>query len=227
MPTMCWCSVTQLCPTLCNPMDCCMPGFPVLHHLTGFAQTHVLWVGDAMQPPFPLSSLSPPALNLSQHQSLVQWVGSSYQVVKKYPKFEHPLQHQSFQWIFSLLSFRIDRFNFLAVQGTQESSPAPQFESINSLMLSLLHGPTLKSINDCWKNHSFDYVHLRWQSDIFVFSTLSRFVIVFLSRSNCLLISLLQSLFIVILELRKIKSITVSIFPHLFTMMWWDQMLWC
>ena len=76
----CCCSVAQSCPTLCNPMDCNMPGFPVLHHLPELAQTHVHWIGDAIQPSHPLLSPSPPALNLSQHQGLFQWVSSSHQV---------------------------------------------------------------------------------------------------------------------------------------------------
>ena len=76
----CW--VTQSCPTLCDPMDCSTPGFPVLHHLPEFAQTHVHWVNGAIQPSHPLSSPFPPALNLSQHQGLFQWVGSSHQVAK-------------------------------------------------------------------------------------------------------------------------------------------------
>ena len=79
------CSVTQLCLTygcsLCDPMDCHTPGFPVLHYLLEFAQTHVHWVGDAIQPSHPLSPPSPLALNLSQHHSLSQWVSSSHQVV--------------------------------------------------------------------------------------------------------------------------------------------------
>ena len=57
----CFCSVTKLCLTVCNPMDCSMPGFPVLHHLPEFAQTHVHWLGDAFQPSHPLSPSSPPA----------------------------------------------------------------------------------------------------------------------------------------------------------------------
>ena len=67
-----WCSVTQSCPTLCDPMDCCTPGLPVLHHLPELAQSHVHRVGDAIQPSHPLSSPSPLALNLPQHQGLVQ-----------------------------------------------------------------------------------------------------------------------------------------------------------
>ena len=74
----CCCSVTKSCLTLWKPM----PSFPVFHHLPEFTQTHVHWVSDAVQPSHPLSSPSPPALNLSQHQGLFQWVGSSHQVAK-------------------------------------------------------------------------------------------------------------------------------------------------
>ena len=70
-------SVTQSCPTLCDAVDCRAPGFPVHHQLLEFTQTHVHWVGDAIQPSHPLSSLSPPAFNLSQHQGLFQWVSSN------------------------------------------------------------------------------------------------------------------------------------------------------
>ena len=74
-------SVAQLCPTLCNPLDS-MPGLPVHHQLPELAQTHVHWVGDAIQLSHPLLSLSPPAFNLSQHQGLFQWVSSSHQVTQ-------------------------------------------------------------------------------------------------------------------------------------------------
>ena len=70
----CYCSVAKLCLTLCNPMDCSTPGLPVPYHLLEFAQTHVHWVGDAIQPSHPLSSPSPSAFSRSQHQGLVQWV---------------------------------------------------------------------------------------------------------------------------------------------------------
>ena len=102
----CYCSVAQSCPTLCDPMDCSVPGFPVLHHLTEFAQTHLHWVGDAIQPSHPLSSPSSPVFNLSQPQGLFQWVISSYHVAKV---LELQLQHQSFQWIF--------RVDFLKLSG--------------------------------------------------------------------------------------------------------------
>ena len=78
----CCCSVTYSCPTLCNPMDCSTPGFSVLHYLPEFSQTHVHRVSVAIQPSHPLSSSSPPALNLFQCQGLFQWVGSSHQVAK-------------------------------------------------------------------------------------------------------------------------------------------------
>ena len=80
---------------LCDPMDRSTPGLPVHHQLPEFTQTHVRWVGDAIQPSHPLSSPSPPTLNLSQHQGLFQWVNSSHEVAKV---LEFQLQHQSFQW---------------------------------------------------------------------------------------------------------------------------------
>ena len=83
-------SVTQLCPTPCDPMNYSTPGLPVHHQLPEFNQTHVHWVSDAIQPSHPLSSPSPPALNLSQHQGLFKWVSSSHQVAKV---LEFQLQH--------------------------------------------------------------------------------------------------------------------------------------
>ena len=78
-PMLFGCSVTQLCPALCDPMECSTPGFPVHHHLLEFAQTHVHWVSHAIQPSHPLLFPSPPAFNLSQHQGLFKWVNSSHQ----------------------------------------------------------------------------------------------------------------------------------------------------
>ena len=89
-------SVTQSCPTLCDPMNCSTPGLPVHHQLPEFNKTHVHGVSDAIQPSHPLSSPSPPALNLSQLQGLFKWVSSSHQVAKV---LEFLLQHQSLQWI--------------------------------------------------------------------------------------------------------------------------------
>ena len=126
-------SAAQSCPTLCDPMDCNMPGFSV-HQLPEHAQTHVHCVRDVIQSSYPLSSPSPPAFNLSQHQGLFQWVSFLHQVAKV---LEFQLQHQSFQWIFrTMISFRIDWFDLLAAQGTlksllqHHSSKASQFTSI-------------------------------------------------------------------------------------------------
>ena len=88
-------SVAQSCPTLCSYMNYCTPGLPVHHQLPECTQTCVHWVGDAIQPSHPLSSPSPPAFNLSQHQGLFKWASSSHQVAKV---LEFQLQHQSFQW---------------------------------------------------------------------------------------------------------------------------------
>ena len=132
-------SVAQSHLTLCNPMNRSTPGLPVHHQLPESTQTHVHWVGDAIQPSHSLSSPSPPALNLSWHQGLFKWVNSPHQLAKV---LEFQLQHQSLQW-----TPRTD---------SQESSPTPQFKSINSLVLSFLYSPTLTSIHDYWKNHSLD-----------------------------------------------------------------------
>ena len=89
-------SVTQSCLTLFDAIDHSMPGFPVYHQLLELTKIHVHWVGDAIQPSYPLSSPSPPTFNHSQYQGLFQWVSSSHQVAQV---LELQLQHQSFQWI--------------------------------------------------------------------------------------------------------------------------------
>ena len=136
--------------------------FTVSHSLL---RLHVHWIDDAIQPSHPLS---PPslALSLSQHQGLFQWVGSSHQVAKI---LEFQLQHRSFQWIF--------RTDFLkdwlvwshSPRDSQESSPTPQFEGINSLVFCLLYGPAHTTICDHWEDHSLDYTDLCQQSDVSAF----------------------------------------------------------
>ena len=160
-------SVTQSRPTLCDPMNRSTPGLPVHHQLPEFTQTHAHRVGDAIQPSNPLSSPSHPAPNPSQHQGLFQWVNSSHEVAKE-PEFQ--LQHQSFQW-----TPRTDLLQDGPVRSpcsprdSQESSPTPQFKSINFSALSFLHSPTLISIYDHWKNHSLDQTDLCWQSNVSAF----------------------------------------------------------
>ena len=121
-------SVTQSCPTLCDPMDCSMPSLPVHHQLLEFTQTHVRRVSDAIQPSHPLSSPSPPAPNPSHHQSLFQRVNSSHEVAKV---LELQLQYHSFQ--------RNPRADLLqnglvgspcSPGDSQESSPTPQFTRV-------------------------------------------------------------------------------------------------
>ena len=114
----CCCSVAKSCPTLCNPMNCSMPGFPVLHYLPESAQIHVHWISDSIQPSHLLSSPSLLALNLSPDQDLFQWVGSLHQVAKvwRFSLSTSPSNEYS-----GLTSFRIDWFDLLAVQGTLKS----------------------------------------------------------------------------------------------------------
>ena len=146
-------SVTQLCLTLQTHV-LQNARLPVHHQLPELAQTHVHPVSDAIQLCHPLSSPSPPAFNLSQHQGLFKWVSSSRQVAKV---LEFQLQHQSFQWI-----FRTDLLydglvgSPCSPRDSQESFPTSQFKSINSSVLNFLYSPTLPSILDYWKNHWFD-----------------------------------------------------------------------
>ena len=131
------------------------------------AQTHVHRLDDAIQPSHPLSNPSLSALSLSQHQGLSQWVGFLHQVAKI---LELLLQHHSFQWTYSgLISFRIEWFQLLAVQRTLKT--LLQHHSSNALILwySAFFMVQLTSVYDCWKNHSFDYTDLCWQSDISAF----------------------------------------------------------
>ena len=151
----------------CDSMDCSNPGFPVHHQLPELAQTHVHQVSDAIQPSHPLSSPSPLALCLSQHQGPSQWFSTSHQVAKV---LEFQLQHQSFQWI-----IRADFLQDWLVGSPcspwdfQESSPAPQFEKHQffDALPSLWSNST--SIHDYWKNHTFDQMDICWQIDVSVF----------------------------------------------------------
>ena len=148
-------------------MDYSRIGFPVLHYVPVFAQTHVHWISDTIQLSYPLPPPLPSAFNLSQHQGLFQWVGSLHHVAKV---LELQLQHQSFQWI-----FRVDFLEDWLVSSpccprdSQESSPAWYFKTINSWVLSFFYAPMITFIVDYWKNHSFDYTDLCWQSGISAF----------------------------------------------------------
>ena len=93
----CCLSIAHLCLTLYDPLDCSIPGLPVLHYLLEFAQTHVYWIHDTILPSHPLSLSSPPAHNLSQNQGILQWVSCLHQVAKV---LELQFQYQSSQRIF-------------------------------------------------------------------------------------------------------------------------------
>ena len=149
-------------------MDCSMPGLPVHHQLPELAQTHVHWAGDAIQPSHPLLSPSPAVFNLSQHQGLFQWVSSVHQVAQVL-KFQ--FQHRSFKFPLRLTGWiscspRESQESSPKKKKKKESSPIPQFKSINSSVLSFLHSPTLTSIHNYWKNHSLDWTDLCWQSNV-------------------------------------------------------------
>ena len=134
-------------------MNYSMPGFPVLYYILEYVQTHVHLVSDAIQTSNHHFLLLLPSIFPS-----IRIFSSELDLCIRWPK------DQNFSFNISpsnkysrLISFRIDLFDLLAVQGTQVSSPAPQFESINSFVLSFLYGPTLTFIHDYWKNHNFDY----------------------------------------------------------------------
>ena len=145
------CSVAQTCPTLCDLMDFCMPGFPVLHHILELAQTHVHWVSDASNH----LVLCCPLLLLPSIFPIVRVFSNELTLHLRWPKY------WSFNFSISpsneysgLISFRID-WSPCSPRDSQESSPIPQFKSMNFSVFSLLC-PTLTSIHDYWKNHTFD-----------------------------------------------------------------------
>ena len=164
-------------------MNCSTPGLPVHHQLPESTQTHVHWVGDAIQPSHSLSSLSPPALNLSQHQGLFKWVSSSNQVAQV---LEFQLQHQSFEWT--------PRTDLLAVQGTlnsllqHHSSKTSILRCSAFIIVQLSHpymttGKTIALYRQTFVDNVMSLL----------FNMLCRLVITFLPRSKHLLISWLQS----------------------------------
>ena len=135
-----------------TPMDCSMPGFPVHHQLPEPTQTHVHWVGDAIQPSHPLSPPSPPDFSLSQHQGLFQWVSFLHQVAKVL-EFHFNISHSN--EYSGLISFRMDWLDLLAVQGTLKSLLQHHSSKASILQHSAFFIVQL-SQHDYWKNHSFD-----------------------------------------------------------------------
>ena len=144
-------------------MDYSTLGFPVLHHLLEFAQLMCI---ELVMPSSHLVLCHPLLLLSSVFPSIRVFSNESALHIRwpKYWSFSFSISPSS--EYSGLISFRIDWFDLLIVQGTLKSSLKPQFESINSLAFSLLYGPTLTSIHDCWKNHSFDFTNLCQQSDV-------------------------------------------------------------
>ena len=193
-------------------MDCSMPDFPVLHYLPEFAQTHVRWVGDDIQPSHLLSLTPPLALNLSQHQGLFQWVGSLHHMAKSLSVGASasasvlPMNIQGWSplgwtgWV-SLLSKGLSNL------PQHHSSKASVLQCSAFFMVQLSHSDT---------NTGKTTALTRWifASKVMslLFNMLFGFVITFLPRSKHLMISRLQSSCTVILELPKIKFVTVSTF---------------
>ena len=179
-------------------MGCRTAGLPVHYQLPELAQTHIHWVGIAVQPSHPLSSPFPPAFNLSWYQGLFQWVRPLHQGAKV---LELQFQHQFFHEYSGLISFRIHWLDLLAVQGNlkslfqQHRSKAPILWHSALFMVQLSHPliTTGKIIALTRQTFVSKVMSL-------LFNTLSRLVITFLPRSKCLLISWLQAPSSVILE---------------------------
>ena len=164
------CSVAKSYPTLCNSMDWSMPCFPVLYCLPEVAHTHVHGISDAIHPTISSSvtpfSFCPQSFPAFGSFTVSQLLASG--VFAKYWSFSFS-SSSSFEYS-GLISFRIDWFDILAVQGPLKSFlQQHSLKPSNSSVLSLLCGLILTSVHDYWKNHSFDYIDLSWQSDVFAF----------------------------------------------------------
>ena len=182
----------QLCTTLCNHMDCSTPGFPVHHQLPELTQTHVHWVGDAIQQSHPLSSPSPPAFNIAQHQGLFQSV-----LHIRWPNYwSFSFSISSSDEYSELTSFRIDWFDLLAVQGTLKSLLQHRSSKASILWHSAL---SLVQLSHPYMNNGRIIALIRWTFVIKVmsllFNMLSRLAIAFLPRSKHLSISFGSYLF--------------------------------
>ena len=190
-------------------MDCSTPGFPVHHQLPEPAQTHVRRIGDAIQPSHPRLSPSPPAFNLSQHQSLFQWVSSSHQVAKVWSFSLSTSPSNEFS---GLISFRINWFDLLVVQETlksllQHHSSKASILWHSALFLVQLSYPYMTS----GKTIALTTWTFVGKVMSLLFNVLSRCVLDFLPRSKCLLISWLQLPSAVILEPRAFYSKDMSL----------------
>ena len=194
-------SVAQSCLTLCYPMDCSMPGLAVHHQLPEFTQIHAHWVGDVIQPSYPLLSPSLPAFNLSQHQGLFKWDSSSHQVAKLWSFSFNISPSNEYS---GLISFRMDWMDLLTVQGTLKSL----LQYYSSKASILWHSTFfIVQLSHPYMTTGNTTALIRWtfvgKVMFLFFNMLSRLVITFLPKSKCLLISWQQSPSALILEPRK------------------------
>ena len=196
-------------PTLCNPMDCSKPGFPVHHHLLKLSQSHVHWVGDAIEPSHPLSS---PLLLPSVFPSIRVFSNESILYIRwpKYWNFSFSISPSN-EYL-GQISFRIDWFDLLAAQGTLKNLLQHHSSKASTLWHSAFF---IVQLSHPYMTAGKNIVLTRWtlvsKVTSLLFNMLSRVVIAFLPRSKHLLISWLQSPSSVIFEPKKVKSVTVSI----------------
>ena len=207
------CSVAKSCPTLCDPMNCSMPGSSVFYCLLEFAQIHVHWVSDLI-----CLILCHPLLLLPSILPSIRVYCNESALCIRWPKY----------WSFSfnnglsneysrLISFRIDWFDLLAVQGTLKSL----FQHYNLKASILWHSAFMVQLSHLYMTTGKTIALIIWTfvSKVMslLFNMLPRFVIAFLPRIKCLWVSWLP---------KKIKSDTVSTLSLIFAMKWWDQMPW-
>ena len=155
------------------PHCCNMPDLSVLHYLPEFAQTHIYWVGDAIQLSHPLSSSS----LLSSIFPNIRAFSSESTLCIRWPNYQSFSVSMSLLNEYSgLISFRIDWFDLFVVQGSLKSSPVPQFESISSSAFSSFYGPGLTSVHDYWETVPLTVRALVGKLMFLLFNMLSRFV---------------------------------------------------
>ena len=206
--------VTHSCLTLCDPMNCSTPGLPVHHQLPEFTQTHVLWVGDAIQQTYSLSSLSPPVLNRSQHQGLFKWVSLDI----RWPKYwSFSFNNQSFQWT--------PRTDLLAVQGTLKSLLQHHSSKASILQCSAFF---IVQLSHPYMTTGKTIALTRWtfvgKVMTLLFNTLSRLVLPSKEQAsfNFMVAVTICSDF----GVPQNSQLLFPLFPHLFATKWWDRMPW-
>ena len=154
---------TESCLILCNPRNYSTPGFPVLHYFPEFAQTHVHWVSDAIQPSHPLLPPFPSALDLPLHQGLFQWVSSLHQEVLSIRASASASASSLPMNIQGWLPSGLTGFISLQSKGLSRAFSSTTVRNYQFFGISLLYRTTLTSIHDDWKNHSFDSMDICWQ----------------------------------------------------------------